>query len=250
METMMKHINMETGRRSHGGRFGIRAVPQLLCLLFAYGLALGNSSAEAIDFEYYKLGEWVFYGEGFATTDTEQGVTILAEVPGSKGVMLVSPNPYPENLVLRYKVRPLTPESVLVVMLSASDKGPGEGISFPTDYDGSMKYLTTDVESFFIAFHNAAHNTTPFIRDFSFELAGGHTLAIAKSNIMTTEWHDVEVARRDGMVWLKIDGETIVETKDDAQFDGGHVILRLRGTSDRIGVALIKDVEILNVPYP
>jgi len=207
-------------------------------------LSFNSVIAKEIKVGNEELGKWTFYGKGVVAEDLNQGHTVLAETLDSQGVMLVSPETYSKDIVLSYKIRPLTPESVLVVQLSASDKGETNSISFPNDYDGNMKYLITDIDSYFIAFHNSAHKKTPFIRKYPQELPGKTELVTAQSNVMTTEWHDVEVGKKDGGIWLKIDNKTIVETTDNHMIDDGHIIFRMRGTKDRIGVSLIKDVTI------
>jgi hypothetical protein len=210
------------------------------------GLLFAVSAVSATEFKVdpEALSEWTFYGEGFVAEDAQGQFTVLAETPGSKGVMLVSPESYAGDFELSYKIRPLTPESVLVAILSASDRGAAASLSFPLDYDGSMGYLTTDLDNYFIAFHNAAHGKAPFIRKYSQESIGKEELVIAASNVMTTEWHDVEVGRNAGRIWLKIDDKTLVEATDEAMLGEGHIIFRLRGTPDRMGVSLIKDVKI------
>ncbi len=218
-----------------------------LIVLFVSFICLsvsGALSAKEISVGSKELEKWAFFGKGFVAVDSNQEQIVLAELPGSKGVMLVSPVSYPKNIVLSYKIRPLTPESVLVALLSASDKGEKSGITFPNDYDGNMKYLITDIDNYFIAFHNSAHKKTPFIRKYPQELPGKTELVMAESNMMTTEWHDVEVGKQGGKIWLKIDNKTIVEATDENMIGGGHIIFRMRGTKTRIGVSLIKDVKI------
>ena len=216
----------------------------VLLLSFIFLSTSGSVSAKEIKVGYKDLGEWTFLGSGFVATDSNQKQTIFAENPGSKGVMLVSPTSYSKDIVLSYKIKPLTPESVLVVLLSASNKGEKKKITFPKEYDGNMKYLITDIDNYFVAFHNSAHKKTPFIRRYPQELPGKAALISAESNIMTTEWHDVEVGKKSGKIWLKIDNKTIVEATDKKMINDGHIIFRMRGTKDRIGVAIIKDVTI------
>jgi hypothetical protein len=61
---------------------------------------------------------------------------------------------------------------------------------------------------------------------------------------MTTEWHTVEVGKQGGQLWLKVDGAIIIEASDAAALEAGHFIFRMRGTSERIAVCLIKDLRI------
>jgi hypothetical protein len=221
-----------------------------LIVLFVSFICLSVSatlSAKEIRVEYEELEKWSFFGKGFVVADSKQEQIVLSELPGSKGVMLVSPASYPKNIVLSYKIRPLTPESVLVVLLSASDRGEKSSIIFPNGYNGNMQYLITDTDNYFIAFHNSAHKKTPFIRKYPQELPGKTELVSAESNVMTTEWHNVEVGKNAGRIWLKIDNKIIVEATDKKMTEAGHIAFRMRGTKDRIGVSLIKDV-IIEVP--
>ena len=210
----------------------------LVCIM------LSPVSAKEVRVAPEELSEWSFYGEGFVAVDAQQQHTVLAEMPGSKGVMLVSPESYDGDLVVSYQIRPLTPESVLVAMLSASDRGADTTLHFPENYDGNMGYLTTDTDNYFVAFHNAAHNLPPFIRRYAEETVGHEQLVIAESNSMTTEWHTVEVGKQEGRLWLKVDGAIVIEATDTAILEAGHLIFRMRGTSERIGVCLIKDLRI------
>jgi len=94
----------------------------------------GYLSAKEIRIASKDLEKWVFYGKGFVVADSHRDQLILSELPGSKGVMLVSPESYPANIVLSYKVRPLTMESVLVILLSDSDRGEKNIITFQDGY--------------------------------------------------------------------------------------------------------------------
>lgn len=210
----------------------------LVCML------LSPVSAKEIRVSPGSLSQWSFYGGGFVAVDTQQQHTVLAETPGSKGVMLVSPRPYDGDLVVSYKIRPLTPESVLVAMLSVSDRGADATLHLPEGYDGNMGTLTTDTDNYFVAYHNVAHNSYPFIRKYTEATVGREQLVIGESNRMTTGWHTVEVGKQDGRLWLKVDGALIVEASDAAMLEAGYLIFRMRGTSERIGVCLIKDLRI------
>ncbi len=54
----------------------------------------------------------------------------------------------------------------------------------------------------------------------------------------------MKAGKKAGKIWLKIDNKTIIETTDKKMIDAGHIIFRMRGTKDRIGICLIKDVKI------
>ncbi len=212
----------------------------LLMLLFACTAVAGEFKVEP-----QELARWHLRGDGGVAVDSLGKQVLLAEWPGSKGLILASPAAYGTDVVLSYRVRPLTPETVLVVLLSYSGKeGDRPGLNLPADYDGSMGALVRDKDSYFIAFHNAAHNKTPFIHKYRQTQSEATPLAFAKTNVMTLQMHHVEIGRRGGRVWLKIDGEMIAEGRDETMLGDGHILFRIRGTKDRIAACLIKDVSI------
>lgn len=201
-----------------------------LFIFFIFISVFGDLFAKEIRIGSKELEKWGFFGKGFVVADSQQEQLVLSELPGSKGVMLVSPDSYRTDIVVSYKIRPLTPESVLVIMLSASDRGENNRITFPDGYDGNIQYLMSEIDSYFIAFHNAAHNRTPFIRRCPQEPSNNTEFVSAELNIMTTEWYDVEAGRKADRIWLKIDNEIIIEATDKQMLDEGHIIFRMRGT--------------------
>lgn len=211
--------------------------PTLVLLLLAAGMANASERPEL-------PGDWTFMGEGFSARVDDS--LLISELPGSKGVMLVSPRTYGSGIRVRFKVLPLNPESVLVLMLSASDAGEDEGLSFPVDYDGDVAHLMKDVDCYFFAFHNAAHARTPFVRRHPFVPGESKDLDAAAGNVMTTRWHDVEIASTEaGILTMKIDGQDVLHAVDESPLAGGRLAFRLRGTKTHAATALIKDLEIL-----
>ena len=182
-------------------------------------------------------------GQGFqAQVD---GAMLIAEYPGSKGVMLVSPELYQGDVKASFDVLPLTPESVLVVMLAASDDGTGTALTFPEGYDGNIGHLLGNVNAYFFAFHNAAHQRTPFVRRHPFTRGESTDLDSADSNVMTNRWHRVEVVYHEpGLLSMKIDNDEILSAMDEHPLAGGKIMLRLRGTKTHAATALIKNIEI------
>jgi hypothetical protein len=130
-----------------------------------YGLlvvfsALSFLSAFAGQVPVEELTKWNFYGMG--SGKVERGMFYMKEARDSKGVMIVSPEVYGENLTVRYQVMPMSAASVCVVILSASDSGDGKALTLPSGYDGAMGHWIQHVRNYFFAFHNAAHNATLF----------------------------------------------------------------------------------------
>ena len=190
------------------------------------------------------LDSWQFFGDGFVTSVDD--AQLVSEYPGSKGVMLVSPQGFDcERVSLRFDVLPLTPESVLVVMAASSDAGPKSTLSLTDDYDGNIQHLLGQVDTYFFAFHNAAHNRTPFVRRHPFVRGESLDLDTAEDNVMSTRWHSVEASYdSDGLLRLLIDDTVVLEARDQDPLGKGHLALRLRGTTSHVASALFRNVTV------
>jgi len=190
-----------------------------------------------------ELAGWMFLGEGSVRVDSGENALFMTEAPGSKGVTLVSPATFPENMVLTFKVKPLSYESVNVVVISASDSITGGALEVPADYDGGFDFWTAGrINNYVFAFHNSAHDRKPFIvKD-----PGMQLLAESDANVMGEQWHSIEIGRADKRLWLKIDGNSVVEVEDSSEtaLPGGVIGFRLRGTPDAVASALFKDVVV------
>lgn len=193
-----------------------------------------------------QLKDWTFYGDGTKLLEGH-GQYLLKENPkGSKGVGLVSPQSYSQDVILRYDVMPLTPATVLVALLSASNNGHSATLTLPESYDGSINFWQAGCDNYFFAFHNAAHNFPPFVRRFD-ENTGRVMLDMAKKNVMHVgKYYRIEVGRKANLIWLKIDGKTILKTKDPNPYAGGHLGLRIRGTASEYAACLIRNLEIIS----
>jgi len=189
-----------------------------------------------------QLDEWTFYGNGTKLLEGH-GQYLLKENPEeSKGIGLISPKSYTTNVVMRYKAMALTPATVLVAILSASDQGESTNLTLPDNYDGNIKFWSGGCDNYFFAFHNAAHNYPPFVRRFDKERV---MLDIAKKNVMHVDkYYAIEVGRKGDTIWLKIDGKTVLKYKDPKPYSGGHLGLRIRGTGGEYAACLIKDFEV------
>ena len=170
----------------------------------------------------------------------------LQESEDSKGIMLVSPDTYGPDVIIRYKVLALTPATVLVAFLSLSDKGESNELTIPEGYDGSLGLLTKESENYFFAFKNAPHNTTPFVKK-SPDVPEG-LIRATENSMIAGVFYDVELGSSDGNLWLTVDGEKIFETTDPEPLTGGHIALRIRGTTGFEAGCLIRDLEISGIP--
>ena len=188
-----------------------------------------------------ELSQWTLLGQGEVGTWGDQ--VFIKEAEESKGIMLVSPHTFTPDIIVRYKVLALTPATVIVTMLSMSDKGDTDKLTIPENYDGSIGIWSAEKENYFFAFKNAPHNVTPFVRK---NPDPGITLASARENLMTAGiYYAIEVGKQQGKLWLSIDGKRAFEVKDPDPLSGGHLAIRLRGTAGFQAGCLIKEMEIL-----
>lgn len=204
-------------------------------------LCLHNTTRAGVD--TIALDEWHFVGSGFAA-DVDDAL-LVSEYPDSLGVMLISPDAYDCGVSIKFEVLPLNPESVLVVMLDASDVGAESTLSLPDAYDGDVGHLLNNVDAYFVAFHNAAHNRTPFVRRHPFIRGESSDLDAAETNVMSTRWHAVEVSHDGkGHLRLFIDDRAVLDAQDADPLSAGNLALRLRGTKTHVASALFRNVTI------
>jgi hypothetical protein len=175
---------------------------------------------------------------------SEQGTVELTEGSGSRGVVLLSPEPLPRDSVARFEVKPQRSEGIVVVFLSASPVS-GLGPIDPGDgYDGRIGYWLADdapVQSYMIAFHTGFHQPYAFISKNPGDLKLAQSLDVATEQ----RWYAIEVGHRGGQIWLKVDGELLVWAHDPEP-DGlppGHLGLRLRGPGDGTFSALYRNLS-------
>jgi len=214
----------------------------LIFISFSIGYSYGQSEKINLKKDTVaapELSKWQLLGKGKVSTLNNQ--VALKEVDDSEGVMLISPDIYKNDVKLNFKVLALTPATVIVIMLSVSDEGESDELTIPNNYDGSIGLWATK-ENYFFAFKNAPHNVTPLVRR---NPRAKEPLIAAKENFMIAGvYYEIEVGKKQGKLWLSIDGEKVFETVDTNPLAGGHVALRLRGTAGFSAGCLIKDLII------
>lgn len=185
---------------------------------------------------------WDFYGIGKAFSEVHNQF-LIGEDEKSLGAILVSPKSYGENVVIRYEAMTLTPASVLVAILSATNHGKDTPLTIPEDHNGAMPFWRDEVDCYFFAFSNAAHNFTPFVR--RYPKTENSTLASAKENVMQAgRYYKIEVGRIGKKLWLKVDGKLMFKTEDYDPLPGGKIAFRTRGTAGYKAAFLMKNLEI------
>lgn len=184
---------------------------------------------------------WDFYGDGLRKA--ERGMFYMRENYGSSGVMIVSPEAYGQDFTLEYEVMPMTAASVLVVLMSASDSGDESSLTLPANYDGSARPWLSNIESYFFAYHNAAHNVTPFIN----RLPGPVRLATYPVNLFETgKFSEIRIARQSGRLVVRVDNELFMEANDPQPLGPGFLAFRIRGLSEEPAACLIRNVVVIS----
>lgn len=187
-----------------------------------------------------ELTTWDFYGAGSVSTSGEQ--LVLKEDDITKGVMIISPNKYPNDVIIKYKALALTPATVIVTMFSMSDTENSTNLNVPDEYDGNIGLWFNDKTNYFVAFKNAPHNVTPFVR--KNPLSEGHLASAAENKMIAGVYYQIEIGKRNGKIWLSINDEKAFETTDVNPLGEGHIAVRIRGTGGFKAGCLIKDFEI------
>lgn len=184
--------------------------------------------------------KWPLLGSGRAFV-TVGNQTCLEEWDNSEGVMLLSPNYYGKQVIVRYQFLLLSPATVMVTMLSAKDPT-SQQITIPKDYKGAMSFWTGLRENYFFVFRNAPHGGTPYIT----RNPGAKVISSAaeQDGLLTGIYYNVEVGRDISKLWVSINGKTMLETETPEDIHGGHVAVRIRGTAGYEAAVLVKNLII------
>lgn len=187
------------------------------------------------------LLKWDEYGYG--TRQGDHGQLLMSETDNSKGYMIVSPQTFGKEVRMSYDIMAMNAASVLVVELAAH-KDDNLGLAFEESYNGNVKYMFDNLNMYMFAFHNAAHNKNgPFVR--KWPVPGSEPLVKATSNVIQVgKYHHVELGIEDGFLFFEVDGKLVWNVEDPNPYEGGNVILRVRGTGPIKGACLIKNLKI------
>lgn len=211
--------------------------------LFSFLMANNVQFSEGKKLMAEEIVGWNKLGVGACQVD--HGQVYMQEGENGVGLTLVSPLSYEGDIIVRYKLMPLNPATVCVFILNAVNTSDGS-IKYPKQYNGYVQFWTQDVDCYFFAFHNEAHNWMPFLQKSSCEKKKSEKLQIAeKYGVATGKYNDVEIGRKAGHIWMKVNGDLLMDVEDDLFYKNGHVAFRIRGTGNEQGSCLIKDVEVI-----
>lgn len=217
-----------------------------LIALFLIVLNVSSFSQTVTKYSPKDLENWQSLGDGLGYVTHNQ--FMMEEVEESIGFMIFSPEKY-KDVVLRYEVMTMNPATVLVAILNASDKGTSTNLTIADDNMGSFGFWTKEVEDYMFGFRVMAHNSTPFLRKHPAPEGGTSGIGLAKKNVMHSGWrHQVECGKKGSKIWLKIDGETLIDVSDDKPLEAGKIAIRVRGTAGILGKSMIRNLEIIGEP--
>ena len=193
-----------------------------------------------------ELESWQSLGDGLGYVT--HGQFMMEEVEGSIGFMVFSPEKY-NDVILRYEVMTMNPATVLVALLNASDIGSSSNLTITDDNKGNFGFWTKEAEDYMFGFRVVAHNSTPFLRKHPATDGVNSTIGLAEKDMMHSGWrHLVECGKKGNNVWLKIDGETIIDVTDEKPLKAGRISIRVRGTGSDLGKSMIRNLEIIGEP--
>nr|WP_070959039.1 hypothetical protein [Hyphomonas sp. Mor2] len=228
---------------------GVLALHGLIATSHAAQSDAGSVEADGsvTTFKARHVARWPFYGSGELSTYHSQ--IVMSESDDSVGVMLVSPNAYCGDIIVRFDVMPLRAATALVTNLATTSLD-SEELTFPEGYDANVTYMFETPSMYNFIYHAAPHSREgPFLR--RFPEPGNELLSPASEHFVEMgKYSSVEFGRVGSRVWFAVDGETAVEYHDDAPLQDGHVVLRIRGTAHERAGALFRDIEIENQPDP
>lgn len=217
-----------------------------LLALFCIVFSVSAFSQTVTKYSPKDLENWQSLGDGLGYVT--HGQFMMEEVEGSAGFMILSPEKY-NDVILRYEVMTMNPATVLVALLNASDIGSSTDLTIAEDYKGSFGFWTKEVEDYMFGFRVMAHNSTPFLRKHPAPKGGKSGIGLADKNVMHSGWrHTVECGKKGSRIWLKIDGETLIDVSDAKPLDAGKLAIRVRGTASDLGKSMIRNLEIVGEP--
>lgn len=189
------------------------------------------------------LEKWQTLGLGKGTTVS--GQFFIEETEGSVGFAVISPEIY-NDVVMRFEIMTMNAATVMGAILNLSDNGSSTSLTIEDGNTGAFGFFTKEIENYIFGFREIAHNTMPFIR--KSPVTGNETgiLGLADHEPMQAGWrYLVECGKKGSKLWLKIDGETLIEVTDSNPLEAGKIAIRVRGTGSDLGKCMVRNVEII-----
>jgi len=182
---------------------------------------------------------------GFGKGSVVSSQFYIEETEGSVGFAVISPEIY-NDVVIRFEIMTMNAATVMGAILNISDNGSSTSLTIEDGNTGAFGFFTKEIENYIFGFREMAHNTMPFIR--KSPVSGSETgiLGLADHEPMQTGWrYLVECGKKGSKLWLKIDGETLIEVTDSNPLEAGKIAIRVRGTGSDLGKCMVRNLEIV-----
>jgi len=192
------------------------------------------------------LEKWQTLGLGKGSVVS--GQFFIEETEGSVGFSVISPEIY-NDVVMRFEIMTMNAATVMGALMNISDNGSSTSLTIEDGNTGAFGFFTKEIENYIFGFREMAHNTMPFIR--KSPVSGNETgiLKLADHEPMQAGWrYLVECGKKGSKLWLKIDGETLIEVTDSNPLEAGKIAIRVRGTGSDLGKCMVRNVEIEGEP--
>lgn len=223
--------------------------PWILVLTLAWTAHLIGPRVTQKSYTPKDLLHWTAVGIGSARIDKIAKALRLTEGKGSKGITLVCPDRFAQNVVFRFEAKPLQPNGVNVILIAISDRATGGPAPLPAHSDGNLSIWTSgSLSNYMAAFHTGFHQPNSYIKR-----NPGEILIAEAADAATEEtWYDIEFSRQKDKLWLKVNGKLVCEGYDRSPeaLPGGSVGLRLRGPGDGTYSCLFRNVRIIQGEDP
>lgn len=217
-----------------------------LATIISIFIVFGLNAQTVTKFNPSDLEKWQTLGVG--KRSVVSGQFYIEETEGSVGFAVISPENY-NDVVLRFEIMTMNAATVMGALLNISDNGNSTSLTIEDGNKGAFGFFTKEIENYIFGFREMAHNTLPFIR--KSPVSGNETgiLKLADHEPMQTGWrYLVECGKKGSKLWLKIDGEILIEVIDSEPLEAGKIAIRLRGTGSDLGKCMVRNVEIVGEP--
>jgi len=211
-------------------------------MTFCFLLIFACQNTKIITLAPEELERWTIAGIGSVKVDKKNNQVLINEGVNSKGITIISPSSFGKKVIVRFKVKALSPNGVNIVFLSISSQNGEDKIAIPENYQGDFSFWTQgQVQNYMFSFHTGFHQPNSWIK----RNPGEQTLCEKKDVVSEEIWYEIEVGRYGKKLWMKVDKQLVCEAEDEQDLPGGQIALRLRGPGDGSYSCLFKDLEII-----
>lgn len=219
----------------------------LLALLGISFSNCGQESLNQIQITPEELMSWQTFDKGRRTINGDE--LIVEEIEGSNGYFIISPEVLKDEFVLKYKVKALSSSTVLINLFSVTQEGNSETFELPpeTSSPSEVWQWRTTMKHYNLTFNNKSHGTKPFFFKNKSPYALGFRERLPENIMETDKWYSVEIGKKAGRVWFKLNDVFHFDIADCQPLKGGRLIFRISGTTGEnviLAKAAYKDIML------